>query len=475
MNLVQRITAALSVLLISATATYGQCPPQELTHLFASDGAEGDIFGYAVALDGDTAIIGAHNDDTPAGTNAGSVYVYVRDAGGDWTLQARLFASDAAAEDIFGYAVALDDDTLLVGARNDNLPGLVDAGSVYVFVRDSGGVWTQQAQLIASDAAAGDGFGESLALDGDTAVIGAPFDHPPGLEEVGAAYVFVRTGEVWTQQARFPGAAEYEFFGGSVAISGDTAVIAPFRLATAGPPPGKALVFVRSGGAWTLQAQLSASDGHHDDHFGTSLALAGDTLVVGAHLDDTTGGINTGSASVFVRDGAGVWTQEALLVAADGAANDFFGVSVAVSGDTVIVGANGDNTPGGSDAGSAYVFQRAGGVWTQQAQLFAADGAPFDVFGASVALDGDTALIGSYSDDTPADFHVGSVHVYTLKPLVADLDGDGVVGLPDLTLLLGSFGCTAGPGACAGDVDADGDVDLNDLTALLSGFGQVCP
>ncbi len=460
---------------LSACAALAQCPPAHLDQLFAPDGVEGDHFGYAVALDGNTAILGAPNDDTPAGSDAGSVYVLMREAGGAWTFQDRLYASDAAAGDLFGHAVAIDGETVLVGARNDDLPGAANAGSVYVFVREDG-VWSQQAKLIASDFGYDDTFGECVALDGDTALIGAPFDDPPGREDVGAAYVFVRVGGVWTEQARFPGEAEYESFGGAVALSGDTAIIAPLHLSTDGPPPGKAQVFVRTADTWALQAQLTATGGSHEDHFGTSLAMSGDTLIVGAHLDDLPGAINAGSASVFVRT-AGVWTQEALLVADDGAMNDFFGMAVAISGDTVIVGANGDDTPQGTNAGSAYVFTRDGGSWTQRARLAAPDGAAFDVFGSAIALDGDTAFIASYSDDTSAGLHAGSMHVFSMNPLVGDLDRDGIVGLADLSLILGAFGSCAGDAAYlpASDVDASGCVELADLSALLENFGLGCP
>src|SRR5439155_580953 len=158
---------------------------------------------------------------------------------------------------------------------------------------------------------------------------------------------------------------------------------------------------------WTQEAKLTASDGAAGDNFGYSVAMDGDTAVVGSRSDDTPGGQNAGSAYVFVRTGT-IWTQQAKLTASDGAAFDLFGQSVAVSGNTDVVGASADDTPAGDDAGSAYVFVRTGTTWTQRVHLLATDGAATDEFGVSVAVSGDTALVGAYRDDTAAGLDAGS-------------------------------------------------------------------
>ena len=276
-----------------------------------------------------------------------------------------------------------------------------DFGAAYPLVVDP---WFEQAKLSASDAANGDLFGWSVAVAGDTAVVGAPFDNTVAGTDAGSAYVFVRSGGAWTQQAklRASDAANGDLFGVSVAVAGDTAVVGAYDDNTvAGVDAGSAYVFVRSGGAWTQQAKLTASDAANGDAFGISVAVAGDTAVVGAYADDTVAGGDAGSAYVFVRSG-GAWTQQAKLTASDAANGDAFGISVAVAGDTAVVGASYDDTVAGTDAGSAYVFVGSGGVWTQQAKLTASDAANGDAFGISVAVAGDTAVVGARFDDTLA-------------------------------------------------------------------------
>ncbi len=305
--------------------------------------------------------------------------------------QAKLVADDAAADDYFGHSVAISGDTALVGSYLADNAGGGNAGSVYVFVR-SGGVWSQQAKLVADDAASGDAFGTSVALSGDTALIGASLDDFVGNADAGSAYVFVRSGGVWSQQAKLAAGDANDRFGSAVALSGDTALVGAPRdsVAGGGSLAGRAYVFVRSGTTWSEQTSLNASDPGASDYFGSEVALSGDTALVGAWSDDHAGGVDAGSAYVFARSGA-VWSQEAKLVA-DAAAGDHFGSAVAVSGDTALVG-----SPAASGSGRAYVFVRSSGVWSQEAKIQAADGG--DQFGCAVALSGDTALVGSQLDD----------------------------------------------------------------------------
>jgi FG-GAP repeat len=382
--------------------------------LTASDAAVDDLFGYSVALSGDTAVVGAINDNTPAGSDAGSAYVFVR-SGTTWTEQQKLTASDGAFGDFFGYSVALSGDTAVVGTRLDDTPAGTDAGSAYVFVR-SGTTWTEQQKLTASDAAAEDIFGSSVAVDGDTAVVGADGNDTPAGTNAGSAYVFVRSGTTWTQQRRLRASdgAAGDFFGISVALDGDTSVVgADGDDTSAGAQAGSAYVFVRSGTTWTQQRRLRASRGADFDFFGNSVALSADTAVVGAAQGDTAGGRDTGSAYVFVRSGT-TWTQQQKLTASDRAAFDRFGISVALSGEIAVVGAYFDDTGAGEDTGSAYVFFRSGTTWTQQQKLTASDGAAGDEFGISVALDGDTAVVGADRDNTPAGDDAGSAYVFEL-------------------------------------------------------------
>ena len=361
--------------------------------LTPSDGAAGDYFGRSVAVDGDTAVAGAVFDDDN-GSWSGSAYVFTRESG-VWNQGAKLTPSDGASGDYFGWSVAVDGDTAVAGAVFDDDNGS-ESGSAYVFTRESG-VWSQSAKLTASDGARGDRFGESVAVDGDTAVVGAYLDDDNGSQS-GSAYVFTRESGVWRQSAKLTatdGAAD-DGFGVSVAVDGDTAVAGAFGDDDNGPESGPAYVFTRESGVWSQSAKLTPSDGAREDWFGWSVAVDGDTAVAGAYRDDDNG-LQSGSAYAFTRE-SGVWSQSAKLAASDGAAGDNFGQSVAVDGDTAVAGAwrDADN---GSDSGSAYVFTRESGVWSQSAKLTASDGAEGDRFGGSVAVDGDTAVAGAVGDD----------------------------------------------------------------------------
>ncbi|HOR97207.1 MAG TPA: FG-GAP repeat protein [Kiritimatiellia bacterium] len=370
------------------------------------DGAAEDCFGYSVAISGDTALVGAYQDDDK-GANSGSAYVFTRD-GTTWSRQAKLTADDGTALDYFGYSVALAGDTALVGAYQDDDKG-DNSGSAYVFTR-SGTTWTRQAKLTANDGSDSDWFGYSVAISGDTALVGAYGDDDK-VSNSGSAYVFTRSGSVWTQQAKLTAAdgAAGDCFGYSVALSGDTALVGAYQDDDKGSNSGSAYVFTRDGTTWSQQAKLIADDGEVGDWFGTSVALHGDTALVGAYRDDDDGN-DSGSAYVFTRSDTN-WIQQAKLTANDGAEMDYFGYSVALAGDTALVGAYADDDKG-SISGSAYVFTRSGSTWTQQAKLTAADGAAGDCFGWSVALSGDTALVGAYADDDNG-VNSGSAFVFT--------------------------------------------------------------
>ena len=393
--------------------------------LTASDGAADDYFGNSVAIDGDTVVVGAYHDDIGANSDQGSAYVFV-EPGGGWattsTYDAKLTASDGAADDWFGVSVAIDGDTVVVGAPLDDIGANSNQGSAYVFVEPGGG-WattsTYDAKLTASDGAADDYFGWFVAISGDTVVVGAYGDD----SAKGSAYVFEKGGG-WTTTSTYDakltasdGVADDEF-GNSVAIDGDTAVVGACGDDSA---KGSAYVFEKGGG-WTTtstyDAKLTASDGEGFDYFGVSVAISGATVVVGAYNDEVGPNDDQGSAYVFEKGEA--WataTETAKLTASDGAANDWFGSSVAIDGDTVVVGAQHDDVGANSRQGSAYVFEK-GGAWAsgsanQTAKLAASDGEGSDWFGNSVAIDGDTVVVGTYWDDIGANDFQGSAYVFS--------------------------------------------------------------
>ncbi|HZF49779.1 MAG TPA: kelch repeat-containing protein [Polyangiaceae bacterium] len=378
-----------------------------------------EYFGIAVAIDGDTALIGANRETIGGSIYQGSAYVFTR-AGVTWMYEDELVAADGAPGDEFGWSVALSGDTALVGTRLHNAA----RGAAYVFTR-SGGAWTQQAKLTAMDGAADDShasdfFGVSVALSGDTALVGAfGGDKPMGADE-GSAYVFTRTGAAWTPEAKLfasDGAAG-DAFGFSVALSGDTALVGAIAHDLQEVDEGSAYVFTRAGATWTPEAKLTAmippmQDDHAgNDQFGYSVALSGDTALVGAPQHDLPMGADQGAAYVFTRTG-GVWAPQQRLSADLGSAK--FGSSVALSGDTALVGAFAQPIGQNNFQGAAYVFTRSGSMWMQQAMLSEKDGAANDVFGNSVALSGNTALIGAVLDDDPANVDNGAAYVFALS------------------------------------------------------------
>ncbi len=365
--------------------------------LTAPDGAAYDYFGHSVALSGDTALIGARGATVNGAESRGAAYVFTR-SGGQWAFQAKLTASDGAGGDRFGYSVALSGDTAAIGA---DVAGDADQGAVYVFTRQ-GAAWAEQAKLSVSASDAYPRFGCSVALSAGTLVAGASWSDVAGAADRGAAYVFTGGGSVWTPQAQLTAAAgaSGDRFGAAVAVDGDTAVVGADVAGAAAR--GAAYVFTRSGGLWTERATLTASDGVALDQFGISVALSGGTALVGAQL---AGGsiVDQGAAYVFTSAGS-AWSQQARLTVAG---SRYFGCSVALSGDTVVTGAMWDDGAT-TDRGAAYVYRRRGSVWTKQARLIPAGGRANDRFGLSVALSGDTALVGA-----PHEWLEGRASVFT--------------------------------------------------------------
>ncbi|MEK6644939.1 MAG: immunoglobulin domain-containing protein, partial [Planctomycetota bacterium] len=314
-------------------------------------------------------------------------------------------AGDAAAGDLFGRATAVAGDSVVVGA-----PGASGgSGAAYIFVR-SGTVWSQQAKLTASDAAMGDAFGGSAAISGDTVIVGAS----SAGGATGAAYVFVRSGTVWTQQAKLTAgdAAAGDQFGGSVSLAGQTAVVgSAFDDGGAGADQGSAYVFVRSGTVWNQQAKLTAGDAAASDRYGSAVGIHSDTAIVGAMMDDGAAGADQGSAYLYQRSGT-VWMQQTKVTPADATAGDQFGVGVGVSGEAAVVGSHLANGVAGADQGAAYLFERCGTGWLQRAKLLPADASATDHFGAASAIDFDTTVVGAPLDDGGAGSDQGGSYVF---------------------------------------------------------------
>ena len=317
------VALVLAVALVTATASHGAGTAVEQVVLAPAEGEASELFGEDVSISGDTALVGAPHDPFVSTTSPGAAYVYVR-TGGTWTEQQKLVPPDGDAEDYFGYSVSLDGDTALVGSP-DHATDNGKTGAAYVFVRCDG-VWSLQQMITPADAADGDALGQAVSLSGESALIGAPGRVEGGLE-AGAAYVYVRSGSNWTEQQKLleESPAEGDMVGSHVAIHGDTAIVsAPTRAKGALTWAGVAYVFTRDGATWTLQQALQPADVAKMDTFGEGVAICGDTALIGA---PSPSGTNPGAAYVFVRSG-GTWSQESKLTASDGMNGDRFGHSV---------------------------------------------------------------------------------------------------------------------------------------------------
>jgi len=374
--------------------------------LLKPDGASNDRFGGATAIYQDTIVVGALGDDDK-GAYSGSAHIFVG-SGSRWLHDVKLLAPGGVAGDEFGSSVAIYGDTIVVGAPGDADSG-VWSGSAHVFLR-SGSRWLHDVKLLAPDGEAYDRFGFSVAIHEDTIVVGADEDDDNG-NYSGSAYVFVRSGEKWSHQAKLlaPDGAAGDHFGGSAAIYGGTIVVGSGGDDN-GEDSGSAYVFLRSEEEWTHQTKLLAPDGAAQDQFGRTVAIYQDTIVVGADYDDDNGD-NSGSAHVFVRSGE-EWSHQVKLLAPDGAAYDWFGNSVALYEDTIVIGARYDDDTG-NDSGSAHVFARSGEEWTHQAKLLAPDGSTNDFFGWTVAIFGDTIVVGAWRNDDNGE-NSGSAHVFVV-------------------------------------------------------------
>ena len=410
---------------------------EQIAYGKASNTQGNNGFGGALALDGDTLVVGAPCESSgatgvdrdPAGASApcaGAVYVFAR-AGGTWSQQAYIKASNTEMNDEFGAALALSGNTLAVGApgedssatgidgaQADNLAG--DAGAVYVFVR-TGTTWSQQAYIKASNAGAQDHFGNAVTLSADTLAVGAHGEASAATQidgdqaddtatKAGAVYVFVRNGVTWGQQAylKASNGQRFDELGFSVALAGDTLIAsAPGESSAA----GAVYVFVRTAAQWAQQAHIEASNPGEGAFFGCSVALSHERIAVGAY-QESSAAQNAGAAYVFTWAGT-TWQQEAYIRASNAEVGDLFGWSIALSGDTLVAGAyheasaaigvdGAESNNSVTGGGAAYLFVRSGTDWEQRAYVKASNTGMGDLFGWSVAVSDDTLVVAAQGE-----------------------------------------------------------------------------
>ncbi len=445
-------------------AASGQC---ELDKLLPPDRLENGDFGVSVALDGSYLLVGMRQF-LFGGTGAAYLFELVDD---EAMLVGSLFADDGGPGHDFGRAVDIDGDLIVVGAPLAEHRG-VQTGAAYVFHRDEGGAdaWGQTAKLVASDGGAIYLFGSAVSICGDTVVVGSRYAHAPGGDSnFGAAYVFQHEPgdpSTWVEVARLDGTfrdGSTHEFGAAVDIDDDTVIVGDWRQhVKLQLNAGAVYIFERHHGGqdnWGEVKKITADPPVNQGDFGSSVSIHGDTAIGGSPGDN--------SAYTLQRD-HGEWGEAQKLTAL---VSGTFGGSVSIHGDRAIVGAKSDSDDG-SESGSAYIFRRSGvDTWSEAEKLTASDAEADDWFGWSVAINEDLALISAMRDDE--DFKdSGSAYVFDIP--LGDIDGDCIVGPHDLILMLGAWGDCPAPENCHNchiDLDGDCTIGTSDLLILLGNWG----
>ncbi|NEP10802.1 MAG: hypothetical protein F6K14_11410 [Symploca sp. SIO2C1] len=398
-------------------------PPswEKLKHskLPTSDLQANDGFGWSVAVSKKTAIVGAVQKDAGGKANAGAAYIYQWD-GGTWTKKAGpLQPSDLKGSDYFGYSVGITEKAAIVGVLLGDA-SQTDAGSAYIY-QLKGATWDEKPALQHSEGNIGDQFGCSVAISEDVAIVGAQAADAPGKPNMGAAYIYHLEGETWTQKGsplRPSDGKNGDQFGCSVAISGDVAIVGAKTADVSGKDnAGAAYIFERQGETWTQKQKLTSSDLESRDSFGYSVAISGKIAIVGANQAAVAGGKTyAGAAYIFELKGE-TWEQKGgPLQPSQLQSNDGFGCSVAISKKIAIVGANQADVAGKTNAGAAYIFELEGETW----QLLKKPTQPLqpselqsnDLFGCSVAISEEVAIVGAQGADTSGTENTGAVHVF---------------------------------------------------------------
>jgi len=371
-----------------------------------------DFFGFSVSISGDYAIAGAYAKDAGA-NDAGEAYIFHRTGLDTWDAGIGIVAPDAQANDRFGWSVSIDGDYAIVGAYYED-GGAGDphpqAGAAYIFHRTGADTWDTGTKIVAPDIADTDYFGISVAISGDYAIVGADLEDDGGTN-AGAAYIFRRTGtNTWDTGTKILATDPQadDLFGYSVSISGDYAVVGAFQEDAGGTDAGAAYIYRRTGtNTWDTGTKIVAPDAQAGDKFGTSVSISGEYAIVGANAENE-GGTLAGAAYIFRWIGTNTWDAGTKIVAPDAQPLDDFGISVSISGDLAVVGADGEDE-GASNAGAAYIFRRTGpNTWDPGTKIIAPDPGTDGAFGWSVCVSGDSAIVGAYYNDSG----LGASYIY---------------------------------------------------------------
>ena len=382
----------------------------EQQKIVPSDGSGDDWFGSAVAVWNDQALVAAPLDDYLTHTDAGTVYSFHFD-GTSWVQGERLRSSDTASGDEFGTALAIDGNVAIIGSPYDDDLGQ-ESGAAYIF-RFDGTVWAEEMKLTAGDGNAGDIFGSAVSIDGDVAVVGSRLHDAIGFDS-GSAYVYRYNGSSWLQEAKLTPSdnASFDYAAASVAVDGDVIALGAFGDDDLGSYSGSVYVYRYNGSQWIEDAKLTASDGNNDDWLGAAVALQPGLLVAGASRDELAG-TGAGAAYVYRHDGTS-WNEEQILRVTGASPHDACGASLGLGPDVVVLGVRGSDQDA-TDSGAAHVFRYDGRRWIEEDILTASDAEGGDNLGSAVAVHGSSILAGSpYDDDRGASS--GGAYAYTTLP-----------------------------------------------------------
>ena len=387
-----------------SSGTWGNLPVNatENQKTYSTDIANGDKLGSSVSMSGDYAIVGAIGDMIGGNSVQGSAYIFKRN-GATWIQEAKLTASDGAAYDNFGYCVSISGDYAIVGVPDKD----AGQGAVYVYKR-TGTIWNQQAKISAVDGASGDNFGKSICISGDDIIIGSP-DHDPNFtSNSGAAYIFRRNLNTWSQQAKLSltNIQQFDFFGHSVGISGDFAIISALRSYL---DPPTTYIFKRTGTTWSQTAALVVPTSPTILPAGNTVLVSGDYALVNNIVYNIDPNIPPQyQVYAFKRNNTGsAWAFESELVPNDISTRNGFGVSLSLSGDVAVVGASGAN--GGQ--GAAYIYKHIGSIWKLESTIVASD-AHGDAFGYAVSISSNNIIVGAPFDDEGLNYDQGAVYFF---------------------------------------------------------------
>lgn len=378
------------------------------TKITAPNGKPSDLFGFSVALSSDILVVGTPYEDSQA-LDSGAAYVFVRN-NGQWTFEQKLVSPDFDAGLWFGYAVAIDGNKIIIGAPKAD-GNTLNTGVAYLFIRTNG-TWVALPRIAPSSGNAGDMFGQAVDIAGNSILVGSPRADAKGVDS-GAAYVFTWNGTSYVEQKKLTpiDPKDGDHFGSAVAMSGETAIVGAPDADVFGADSGAAYAFFREGNLWSQQKKFFPANGKAGDGFGWSVDIDIDTAIIGSPMDDTSA-VNAGAAYVFQRTGI-AWNSAGFLSPMGLAADDRFGSSVSISGNSIAVGALLDDTAG-MNAGSAYIFSRQGSSFVQDLEISASDAAIGDAFGFAVAISGKTTVVSAYLDDDLGTSS-GAAYIYELR------------------------------------------------------------